>query len=196
MNLPAEIRINFTNRINGAITSSRGVSMHMKLTAVALLLMVCGPFGQAIGVQPSNTVSRWDANTLPGVAPLDSDIYTRICGKCHYPYQPGLLSALSWEKLMIELPAHFSTNLDLPPSSVRNVFSYVLNNAAGRVDYEVSKKIMASTKPGETPARVTATGYFLEMHRTLASSTGSGSISQNLSDCTACHKHAKEGTFK
>jgi len=171
--------------------------MNKKLTAFVLVLMVFGPFGSAFGEQKSNTMSRWDANTLPGVAPLDNDTYTRVCGSCHFPYQPGLLPALSWEKLMIELPAHFSTKLDIPSASVHEVLNYLLNNAAGRVDYEVSKKIMGTSKPGEIPTRVTATPYFVERHKAVITPTATGTTTgKNLSDCAACHSQAAEGTYK
>ena len=39
----------------------------------------------------------------PGVAPVENPQYLEECGSCHFPYQPGLLPARSWTKVMAGL---------------------------------------------------------------------------------------------
>ena len=39
----------------------------------------------------------WFKGTTPGIDPVDTQLYTKECGGCHFPYQPGLLPARSWE---------------------------------------------------------------------------------------------------
>ena len=36
--------------------------------------------------------------------------YTQECGSCHLAYPPGLLPALSWQRLMGGLDRHFGTD--------------------------------------------------------------------------------------
>jgi hypothetical protein len=163
---------------------------NMKPTSIILLLCLTGPLAPAFGDDKTYEMERWDAGVQPGVASVNNDRYTQACGSCHFLYQPGLLPAQSWEKLMAELPAHFTSKINLSPASAREIRNYLLNSAAGRVNYQVSKQIMNTTKSGDVPTKVTATAYFVERHNSVTP------IAQNFSNCIACHQHATEGAFK
>ena len=39
--------------------------------------------------------------------------YRDECGSCHVAYPPGLLPAVSWQRLMSDLPRHYGTDASL-----------------------------------------------------------------------------------
>ena len=51
--------------------------------------------------------------TTAGIDPGESKLYGQECGSCHFPYQPGLLPAVSWERIMGGLEDHFGENAEL-----------------------------------------------------------------------------------
>ena len=60
------------------------------------------------------------------VAPVANAKYKEECGSCHFAYQPGLLPARSWEKIMGNLENHFNENAELDQetqSRIKQIFS-------------------------------------------------------------------------
>ena len=45
-----------------------------------------------------------------GVKPVNSKLYIKECGSCHFAFQPGLLPEKSWVKIMNNLENHFGTD--------------------------------------------------------------------------------------
>lgn len=76
----------------------------------------------------------------PGVAPVENPQYLEECGSCHFAYQPGLLPARSWTKVMAGLENHFGENAELPPEDVKSLTDYLLKNAADHASYKRSKR--------------------------------------------------------
>jgi hypothetical protein len=132
----------------------------------------------------------------PGVAPVKHKLYLQECGSCHFPYQPGLLPARSWTKLMFGLNNHFGDNAELPAEEVTRLISYLTTNAADHANYKRSKKIMGSLRPDTMPLRASKTPYFIKEHNELSrkmvqDNPKVGSISK----CEACHTKADTGSF-
>lgn len=105
---------------------------------------------------------------------------------------------MSWEHLINQLPAHFSTTLSLQEDALGPVRDYLLDNAAGRVNYEISKKVMTSAmKNGALPLTVTGTPYFIDRHSSIGNEGGDNIPKvTNLTNCVACHQGAADGVFK
>ncbi|MCU7805749.1 MAG: diheme cytochrome c [Candidatus Thiodiazotropha sp. (ex Lucinoma borealis)] len=132
----------------------------------------------------------------PGVAPVENPHYLEECGSCHFPYQPGLLPARSWTKVMAGLEDHFGENAELPAEDAKGLTDYLVNNAADHANYKRSKKIMNSLHPNEAPIWVSKTPYFIEKHNELSrnmvqDNPNVGSISK----CQACHTKADTGSY-
>ncbi len=132
----------------------------------------------------------------PGVAPVNNPVYMEECGSCHFPYQPGLLPARSWKKVMAQLEEHFGENAELPSEDAKTLTDYLLKNAADDANFKRSKKIMRTLYPDDTPLRTSETPYLMKKHRQL-----SPKMVQNnpdvvsISRCKACHKKAETGSF-
>ncbi len=143
--------------------------------------------------------SRWfgEHKHEAGVAPVENPQYLEECGGCHFPYQPGLLPARSWVKLMGGLEDHFGENAELPGDDAAAIEAYLVDNAADRSDYKRSRKIMKYMQPGETPLRISKTAYFLKEHdelprRMVEDNPQVGSFSK----CEACHTRIETGSFE
>ncbi len=143
-------------------------------------------------------MNRWfgDKEAKPGVAPVENPQYLTECGSCHFPYQPGLLPARSWEKLMVTLDDHFGENAELPAEDAKALTDYLLANAADRSEHKRSKKILASIRPEEAPLRISETDYFVKKHseiprKMVQDNPEVGSFSK----CNACHTQAANGSY-
>jgi hypothetical protein len=136
----------------------------------------------------------WGSNALPGVALVNNPLYQNECGSCHMAYQPGLLPAQSWEKLMYGLEDHFGENAALPDSERNAVLGYLLNNAAGRSNYRVSNKLVRNMR--EAPLRISELPYFVHEHREIPDRLVRGNPKVgSFSNCDSCHTGAQRGSY-
>jgi len=130
------------------------------------------------------------------VAPVKNTTYTEECGSCHFAYQPGLLPARSWQKMMGDLENHFDENAEMDQATQVKLTQYLVENAADDADYKRSKRIMNSLNKDDTPLRITETPYFIRKHdeiprRMVQDNPELGSFSK----CAACHVNAEKGSY-
>ena len=141
-----------------------------------------------------------DSYSRPGkgadVAPVSDVRYAQECGSCHFAYQPGLLPARSWQKLMGNLADHFGDNAELPQEDAAAITDYLVKNAADRSNYRRSVKINNSLSARQTPVRITEAPYIVRKHRKIPARliTGNPKV-KSLSQCNACHAKAEAGSF-
>jgi len=131
------------------------------------------------------------------VAPVKNAMYKEECGSCHFAYQPGLLPARSWQKMMGDLENHFEENAELDKDTQEALTKYLVANAADDADYKRSKRIMNSLNKNVTPLRITETPYFIRKHdeipkRMVQDNPKLGSLSK----CAACHVNAEKGSYE
>jgi hypothetical protein len=129
------------------------------------------------------------------VVPVQSALYQEECGSCHFAYQPGLLPAASWDRLMNGLVDHFGENAELDADTGAQLRAYLVANAADRVNTGRSPGIANSLR-GDAPLRITETLYFRRQHdeipaRAVADNPEIGSFSR----CDACHTGAGDGSY-
>ena len=132
----------------------------------------------------------------PDVAPVKDTLYKEECGSCHFAYQPGLLPARSWKKMMGDLENHFEENAELDKETQKTLTKYLLENAADHANYKRSIRIMNSLGKNDAPLRITKTPYFIRKHdeipkRMVQDNPKVGSYSK----CTACHINAEKGSY-
>ena len=129
------------------------------------------------------------------VASVNSALYKQECGSCHFAYQPGLLPAASWWKLMDGLADHFGENAELDADTLKQLREYLTMNAADQVNRGRSPRIVNSLR-GDIPLRITDTVYFRRQHheipmRMVKNNPEVGSFSR----CEVCHAGANEGFY-
>ncbi len=121
------------------------------------------------------------ANPFERVAPIADPLVRKECGECHMAFQPGLLSAESWRRIMSTLSDHFGEKATLPPEEVATITAY-LTGYAGRGDPAVS--------------RITGQSWWLSEHRKLAASEWSRPAVKSKANCAACHAGAEAGFYE
>lgn len=129
------------------------------------------------------------------VAPVNNESYRAECGGCHFAYQPGLLPAEAWGRIMDSLDNHFGDDATLDPDLTQQLLSYLTANAAGSNLSIRPRAFAASPVPGDPP-RITQTAYFKRKHvevpeRLVKDNPKVGSFSH----CSACHRSAERGSF-
>jgi len=126
--------------------------------------------------------------------PVDSAVYTRECGSCHFAYQPGLLPSGSWKKILVGLSDHFGEKIVLKPELSLEIKHYLTSNAA---EYSISKRaarILRSLE-GKTPLRISDTPYILRKHKELPKSIIKRGSIGSISNCNVCHMTAMRGIY-
>lgn len=130
----------------------------------------------------------------PGVAPVNNTNYAEECGACHFAYQPGLLPARSWKKIMASLEDHFDENAELEAKEQKVLTAYLTKNAAEFSNYKRSIKIIRSLT--NTPLRITEIPYIVKKHDELTSAMVIGNPKvKSLSYCDNCHTKAITGSY-
>jgi hypothetical protein len=130
------------------------------------------------------------------VAPVKYAFYKEECGSCHFPYQPGLLPARSWQRLMGGLNDHFGENAELEAADAQRLTDYLTANAADTANYKRSRGITRSLRKSEVPLRISETRYFTRKHHELSSRMVKDNPKvRSFSNCDLCHTRAAEGSY-
>ncbi|SCZ49943.1 diheme cytochrome c [Thiohalomonas denitrificans] len=137
----------------------------------------------------------WGKST-PGVVPVDNELYQSECGACHMAYQPGLLPARSWERLMEGLADHFGDNAELPPDLHQKLLAYMVANSAEKSDAKRSRRFSRSIAPDERPISIVETRYFFAKHDEVPRRLVEDNPEvRSFSNCGACHRGAEKGIY-
>lgn len=169
--------------------------MFRKYMAVVLFFMVTF---FALQSQSDSSIWRYFGGEERGVAEVNNDLYQEECGACHFSYQPGLLPARSWNRLMSnkELSSHFGEDIAFDDQAVVNsLTSYLIKNAADNSSFKRSKKIMRSLESIDVPLRITDTPYIIRKHREISNRLIIQKEVGSIANCGACHKNADTGSF-
>ena len=132
------------------------------------------------------------------IVPVDNKQYKDECGSCHFAYQPGLLPAKSWEKLLTAeaLKKHFGENAELDPDTLQVIHDYAIANAADKSYHKRSRKIAIATEKAEAPLRITEVRYIKRKHHEIPEKMIQGNKEvKSLSYCDACHTQANKGVY-
>ncbi|HHH39183.1 MAG TPA: cytochrome C [Sedimenticola sp.] len=139
----------------------------------------------------------WFSWTTPGLGEVDSGLYRQACGHCHFAYQPGLLPAHSWERIMGGLNEHFGKRVELEGGDLNRIRNFLLNSAAGRANYGISNRFMQAQKGYAFPLRITEMRYFVEKHPQPPEKMAGGKAGvTSFTECDACHQDAQKGIYR
>ena len=115
------------------------------------------------------------------VAPVRDPLVQKECGQCHMAFQPGLLPAASWDKMMANLADHFGDDASLNAEKTASIRSYLVANA-GRARH------------GDVPARITQSRWFVHEHD-FPEKVWKRPDVITKSNCAACHRGAEQGFY-
>jgi hypothetical protein len=128
------------------------------------------------------------------IRPVNNAAYIDQCGGCHFAYQPELLPAESWRRIIDATEDHFGESVDLDEDARREIEMYLTSNAANTSAAELSQKIIRSLK-GRTPLRITDIPYIRREHHELPPHVIKQASVGTLGNCVACHRNAENGDY-
>ena len=138
---------------------------------------------------------NWFGSKKSAVMEVDNKFYLEECGSCHFAYQPGLLPAESWQKIMSNLDDHFGENAELPEEDYNRIRSYLLESSAEHSNSRISAKFIRSLR-GQAPLRISEIPYFVKEHDELSRKMVQDNPEvKSFSRCDACHTDASKGIF-
>ena len=130
------------------------------------------------------------------VAPVDNQLYIKECGSCHFAYQPGLLPASSWNKIMSNLENHYNNDASISSANLQTLTKYLNDNSAEKnMQYKRSNKIVSSLAKDQIPESISTTPYMIKKHNEIKKSLITQPEVKGLFNCIACHKTADKGNY-
>lgn len=113
------------------------------------------------------------------VPPVTHAPTLKECGECHMAFQPALLPAPSWARIMNGLSDHFGDNATLPPEVAGPIRAYLTANA-GRGDGSLT--------------RITEQRWWVKEHRFRPEVWQRKEVASKA-NCIACHRDAARGLY-
>lgn len=129
------------------------------------------------------------------IPPVTDPLTRKECGSCHMAFQPGLLPARSWRRMMAELTDHFGEDASLPADQAAAIGANLEANAADRVSRGIARKLLRWVKADGTPQRITENPYFIKEHRRPDAVWQRPDV-VTPSNCPACHTAAEQGRYE
>ena len=123
------------------------------------------------------------ADRAPRVTPLPS--YQQECASCHVAFAPGMLPAVSWQRLMANLPKHFGTDASLDAATTKELSGWIQAHAG-------TYKRVREEPPHD---RITRTAWFDRKHHEVSAATWKLASVKSAANCGACHTQADNGDF-
>ena len=137
---------------------------------------------------------RSEHNGKRNLTTVNNPAYKENCGACHFAYQPGLLPAGSWAKILAGLGDHFGEAIELDPEPKKIIVEYLRANAADYSSAKLSARIMKSLGR-QTPLRMTHIPYIQRKHLEIKPNVLKRESIGSLSNCFACHTTAERGIY-
>lgn len=126
-------------------------------------------------------------------APPNTD-YAAACGECHFAYQPWLLPAASWQKLVDGLDDHFGSAVVVTAAQKQSLRGYLTQNASDQSSDKRGRKMLRGLN-GQTPLRITETPCFTRKHSGLSAAVFKRPSVGGAGNCPACHSTAAQGDY-
>jgi hypothetical protein len=125
---------------------------------------------------------------------VSNSSYADQCGACHFVYQPELLPAASWKKILEGTDDHFGETVDLDEGARLEISEYLASNAADKSSAKLAGKIMRCLG-GMTPLRITDIPCIRKEHHEITPQMVQRKSVGSLSNCIACHRTAESGVY-
>jgi len=126
--------------------------------------------------------------------PVKDQTTLKECGACHMAFQPQMLPAKSWEKIMDGLSDHFGEDASLDKETVAHLKKYHVENAANSKWW--GGKFMRGLSDSSAPLRITETPYWVREHNEeVPKWAWNDPKVKSKANCLACHPRAVKGDY-
>lgn len=123
-----------------------------------------------------------DRLPMPANAPAS---FVSECSSCHIAYQPALLQAADWRKLMAGLGDHFGSDATVDEKTGQEIGAFLERHAG------------SASRPGNAgnPPRITQTARFIRKHDEIPAKYWRDPRVKSAANCEACHPDAAKGSY-
>jgi hypothetical protein len=111
--------------------------------------------------------------------------YQQECAACHTAYPPGMLPAVSWQRITSNLPHHFGADASLDPAAAKEISAWLAANAG-------TYKRAGAEPPLD---RITLSPWFVRKHNEVSAATWKLPAVKSAANCSACHSRSDQGDF-
>jgi mono/diheme cytochrome c family protein len=137
-------------------------------------------------------------------------LYQQECSACHIAYQPGMLPAGSWQRIVNNLKQHYGVNASLDEDTVKELEQWLTAQADRAPAMPVPPEGHAArswlafklfeVETGHPPEdRITRSSWFWGIHQRMPSAMWRQLENQkaikSISNCDTCHTTADKGNF-
>ncbi len=123
-----------------------------------------------------------DRLPMPANAPVS---FKAECSSCHIAYQPALLAANDWKKIMAGLNDHFGSDAAVDRKKSQEIETFLVSNAGD------AKRLGTAGNP----PRITQTTHFIRKHREVPARFWRDPRVKSAANCEACHGGAASGNY-
>lgn len=122
-------------------------------------------------------------------------LYLNECGSCHFAFQPELLPARSWIKMVNELDRHFGSDASLDEDEKNSILAFLVWDSAEKSSAKRAIKFLKSIPINQTPLRITETKYFIDKHDEITPDVYKRKSIGSAANCEKCHTTADQGNY-
>jgi hypothetical protein len=123
-----------------------------------------------------------DRLPMPANAPAS---FKSECSSCHIAYQPALLAANDWRKIMAGLSDHFGSDAAVDGKNGQEITAFLERHAG-----DASRLGNAGNPP-----RITQTTRFVRKHDEIPAKYWRDPRVKSAANCEACHPGAAKGNY-
>jgi len=122
-----------------------------------------------------------------GVKLPSSPKYQQECSSCHLAYPPGMLPAMSWQRVMAALDKHYGADASIDAATTHELAAWLKAHAG-------TYKRVSEEPPQD---RITQSKWFLQKHRPgeVPADAWKRPAIGSPANCSACHRNAALGSF-
>ncbi len=122
--------------------------------------------------------------------------FAEECSACHMLYNPSLLRAADWRKVMATLDNHYGEDASLDPKTTQRITDWLVAHAAETADTRPAHLFALPVGPDGSPGMINDTRAWRKLHDDALES-GAFKVKSvgSAANCQACHKDAQSGMF-
>jgi nitrate/TMAO reductase-like tetraheme cytochrome c subunit len=123
-----------------------------------------------------------DRVSMPANTPAS---YKAECSSCHIAYQPSLLTARDWRRIMDGLGEHFGTDATVDGKKALEIKTFLERHGGD------------ARHVGRTgnPPRITESMHFVRHHHDVQAKFWRDPRVKSAANCEACHREAAKGIY-
>ena len=118
------------------------------------------------------------------------------CGSCHMAYQPELLPAVSWDKVMSDLENHFGEDASIDTQTQQLIANHLKRFSAEKSDSRLSRRKIMRDLGNRVYLRISEIPKLKREHSEhISTSVLKRPAIRSIANCAACHIPAAQGEY-